>query len=146
MITHELALNRKFLGKEYTIGKFFVEDKPFCDCLEDIVRDLNKDGDITDPGEGKIPKETAIPYGRYKVVMAYMGKLKRNLPLLLNVPSFTGIFIHGGVDKNSTEGCLVLGINDVKGQVHGGKKYVDELSALITKWEEAGDETYITIF
>ena len=38
----KLLLDRKYLKKDYTIGKLYIEDKYFCDVLEDTVRDINK--------------------------------------------------------------------------------------------------------
>ena len=58
----ELFVFRKFFKETYTIGKFYVGDKFLTNTLEDKVRDLkdlNKDGDFTDQGEGKIYGETA---------------------------------------------------------------------------------------
>ena len=63
----ELLLKRIALRDTYTIGKLYVNGTYFCDTIEDKVRDLNKDGDLNDVGEGKIPSLTAIPYGKYEI-------------------------------------------------------------------------------
>jgi len=91
-----LSLNRVYLGDDYTIGRFSVNSKYFCDTLEDTTRDHNRDGDLDDPGEGKVYGETSIPYGTYNVVLTYSNRSKKVLPLLVDVPHFTGIRIHAG--------------------------------------------------
>ena len=55
---------------------------------EDKVRDLNKDGDLNDAGEGKVFGETAIPYGIYSVIMTMSPRFKRILPRLVDVNGF----------------------------------------------------------
>ena len=103
-MSRELTLERLYLKADYTIGRLLVDGDYFCDTLEDRVRDYNKDGDLLDEGEGKVYGETAIPYGRYSVVVSHSPKFRRDLPLLLNVPHFTGIRIHAGNHAGHTEG------------------------------------------
>ena len=120
----ELKLIRKYSKVNYTIGELRINDIYFTDCLEDPVRDLNKDGDLLDEGEGKIPCDTAIPYGTYDIILSMSPKFKRVLPLLLDVLHFTGIRIHAGT---KSDGCLIIGENTVPGKVINGKKYETKL-------------------
>lgn len=85
-----------FTGKS-TISELFIENEYQCLVLEDPVRPV------------KIPKETAIPYGIYEIVLSYSDKFDQLLPLLLNVPNFQGIRIHCGNKPADTEGCPLLG-------------------------------------
>lgn len=82
----KLELYRKFLGKDYTIGKLYINGDYFCDVLEDTVR----------PEGVKLYGKTAIPYGTYDIILTYSPRFKQKLPLLLNVPNFEGIRIHSG--------------------------------------------------
>lgn len=119
----ELFVIRKFFKQTYTIGRFYNENMFLCSTLEDRIRDLqdlNHDGDFNDPGEGKVYGETAIPCGRYEVIVTDSPKLKRRLPILLDVPGFTGIRIHAGRNERSTEGCILVGDNKIKGQLVNG--------------------------
>lgn len=116
-----LELNRIFFSPTYTIGKFFVNGIYWCDTIEDVNRDINKDGDLTDPGEFKVQDKTCIPFGHYNVIVNMSGRFKRMLPRILDVPSFDGILIHNGVDETSSSGCIILGENKVKGKVTNGK-------------------------
>ena len=57
----------------------------------------------------KIRGATAIPTGRYKVVISYSNRFRRYLPLLVDVPAFEGIRIHPGNVPSDTDGCLLPG-------------------------------------
>lgn len=111
----ELLLQRLHEKNEATIGQLFVfesdkagtEGKAFCYTLEDKVRLIrNENGDIV--GD-KIAGKTAIPNGRYEVIISYSFRFKKDMPLLLNVPKFEGIRIHTGNTTANTEGCILLG-------------------------------------
>ena len=141
----KLRLERIHLKDTYTIGKLYINDIYFCDTLEDKVRDLNKDGDLDDIGEGKIYGETAIPYGIYKIVITYSPKYKRYMPLLLNVKGFEGIRIHPGNDNGDTEGCLLVGENKVKGKVINSKVTYDKLYLLLKEIFDNKEEIHIEI-
>ena len=144
----ELFVIRKYFKEKYTIGRFYQEDKILCNTLEDKIRDLqdlNHDGDFTDPGEGKVYGETAIPCGRYKVVVTHSSKLKRRLPLLLNVPGFTGIRIHAGRNHKWTEGCILVGDNEKKGELVNGPYYETVIVNMIDEVSAKSEDTYITI-
>jgi hypothetical protein len=137
----ELIVNRFFKGDTYTIGRLSIDGNSFCDTLEDVVRDFNKDGDLNDPGESKIYGQTAIPYGRYKVVLSYSPKFKRILPEILNVPDFTSIRIHAGTTAGDTLGCLLVGKNMFKGSLSHSR--ITE-NALVLILQATKEDIYIT--
>ena len=132
----KLKLERLYLKDTYTIGKLYINDKYFCDTVEDKVRDLNKDGDLNDLGETKVYGETAIPYGTYEVEVTYSPKFKRKLPLIKNVPHFEGIRIHRGNYATSSHGCLIVGENKIKGGVINSTKYEVELTNILENTNE----------
>jgi len=119
----KLILRRKYLGAKYTIGALYIDGVYLCDTLEDQVRDINHDGDLNDEGEGKVFGETSIPYGIYAVDLTMSPKFKRLLPLIKDVPHFTGIRIHRGNAAKDTHGCILLGENKEKGKVLFSTKY-----------------------
>lgn len=144
----ELAVRRKYFKPTYTIGDFTADGKFLCNTLEDPIRDLqdfNHDGDFNDPGEGKIYGQTAIPCGRYTVTVSMSPKLKRRLPLIHNVPGFTGIRIHKLKTANGTEGCVGVGENKVKGQLINGEQWENVIIDLIDEATKRGDKCFITI-
>lgn len=128
-----LLLKRKALKDNYTIGDLYINGEFFCNTIEDKVRDLNKDGDLNDPGETKVMHKTAIPYGKYRVIVNLSPKFKKRLPRLLNVPHFDGVLIHGGLNENSSSGCIIIGVNDVVGQVHQSKEKLAELLLILDR-------------
>lgn len=125
-----LLLQRRIVnsnGVKNTIGNLFFNGIWFCYILEDTVRelkDLNKDGDFEDNGEGKIYGETAIPEGTYKVVLNISNRFKKLLPLLVDVPGFEGVRIHSGNTEADSHGCLITGMKT------DGKKVLDSRLAL----------------
>lgn len=101
-----LVIKRIFKGKDYTIGKMYINGEYFCDTLEDVVRE----------GE-KVYGQTAIPDGIYEIVLTMSNRFKKILPLLLKVPNFEGVRIHSGNSAADTEGCILVGKNKEKGKV-----------------------------
>ena len=98
----KLRLVREILGPRFTQGRLYVNGKFQCYTLEDADRKL-------DNGGVKIPGETAIPAGKYPVIVNYSSRFKRDMPLLVNVPQFSGIRIHPGNTAEDTEGCVLVG-------------------------------------
>jgi hypothetical protein len=105
----KLLLKRDTFGEDYTMGKLFIDNEPFCDTLEDKCRDLNNDNDLDDPGETKVYGETCIPGGVYKIIMFFSPHFKRILPRLIAVKGFDGILIHPGNTIKDTLGCILVG-------------------------------------
>jgi hypothetical protein len=93
----------------------------------------------------KIPHETAIPTGEYKVIVNLSLAKKRMLPRLLDVPGFSGILIHRGNTKNDSSGCILVGENKVKGKVINSTRYEKRLVEILTKAQEQGEENLIEI-
>ena len=128
-----LSLRRIYFAPTYTIGRLSIPSASFeCDTLEDTDRDANANG-VFDGQEVKIYGKTAIPYGRYRIAMTQSPKFSprygdRNVPLLLDVPHFSGILIHSGNTPADTEGCILVGENKVKGRVINSTPYELELT------------------
>lgn len=128
-----LTLKRVYPTDDYTIGELYIEGEYFCDTLEDTVR------------EKKIAGKTAIPYGKYEVIVNRSPRFKRELPLLLDVPNFTGIRIHRGNDAEDTSGCILVGENKVKGKVINSTKYELEITKLIKEAIDMDWQVFIEI-
>jgi hypothetical protein len=92
-----LKLERTWCGPKCTIGKLSVNGKFEVFTLEDVVR------------KEKVPGETAIPAGTYKVKLTRSQRFGRILPLIENVPGFDGVRIHPGNNAEDTEGCILVG-------------------------------------
>lgn len=98
-------------GSNYTISNLYIDGQRECFVLEDKVREL----DGVPVYAWKIPDETAIPKGTYKVIVNHSNRFNRDMPLLLGVPGFAGIRIHQGNTDKNTSGCLLLGTSWVGG-------------------------------
>jgi lysozyme len=95
----ELTLVRDVCGTDCTLGKLFVDGGFGCYTVEDVVR----------PDATKVPGKTAIPEGRYRLLVTRSPRFGRELPLLENVPNFEGVRIHPGNSAEDTEGCIIPG-------------------------------------
>lgn len=140
----ELLLKRKYLKNNYTIGDLYIDNKFYCNILEDTVRDFNKDGTFN-CGELKISGHTAIPYGEYEIKVTYSNKFNRELPLLLDVKHFAGIRIHRGNTVDDSSGCLLPGENKKEGTVVNSTKYEIELTKLIKECNTKKEKVIIKI-
>jgi len=116
----ELTLKRDILADGYTLGLLSVDGKHYCYTVEDMVR------------EGvKIPGKTAIPYGRYKVIVNMSNRFKKLLPLLLDVPGFEGVRIHSGNTAEDTEGCIIVGKVRTEKGVRDSRDVAQQLTELL---------------
>jgi hypothetical protein len=101
----KLTLNRHPTGLTCTIGDLWVDGQPFCNTLEDPIREV-----LGKPvSSWKVAGDTAIPAGTYPVEITYSPHFAEDLPLLLNVYGFEGIRIHAGNASKDTEGCILVG-------------------------------------
>ena len=134
----ELVLERKWKKSNYTIGILLIDNKKFCEVIEDKDRGL-KDSMTTEQIKLiKKPNMTAIPTGTYVVTLDvfsskfgnipfYKKVCNGKLPRLLNVKGFEGILIHCGNTQLDTSGCLIVGENKVKGKVINSKITFEKL-------------------
>jgi hypothetical protein len=100
-----LRLDRVRIYPKWTTGQLYVNGTFFCFTLEDVVREI--------PGvpveKWKIQNETAIPQGKYRVVLENSPKFGDNTPTLVDVPGFKYIRVHSGNTDRDTDGCIIVG-------------------------------------
>lgn len=142
----KLELKRIAKRTTYTIGKLYIDGKYFCDTLEDKDRGLTQKTPLTTIKKIKIPNETAIPTGVYKVIVNSSPKFRRNLPRLLDVPGFDGILIHRGNSDKDSSGCILVGENKVVGKVINSTGYEHKIVDLLTEAQNRGEVITITIY
>ena len=146
----EILLTRIAKKKTYTIGRLCIleevideystgtAEKYFCDTLEPTWRDYEH-------GAYKIKGKSAIPEGRYAVVISWSPKLKQWLPILLGVPKFSGIRIHAGNTAKDTEGCILVGNNREVGKVLDSRIWLHRLKQKIVEAKDRGEAVWITV-
>ena len=140
----QLRLERLWPKPTYTVGRLYVDGQLFCNTLEDKVADLNRNG-VFDGTEKKVPGETAIPYGTYRIFYGWSPRFGRNLPRLLNVTAFEGILIHPGNTAEDSAGCILVGKNTEVGRLTQSRYYSDELNKLIDAAQRRGENITIEI-
>ena len=121
----ELVVARRPTVKQTTFGRLSINDHFECYTLEDAVREIHG-GPVT---EWKIPGETAIPRGRYRLALEDSPKFGPDTMTLKDVPGFSYIRIHAGNDDSDTEGCLLVGQRILEQQDDGGN-ILDSRAAL----------------
>lgn len=150
----ELILERIAKRKTYTIGRIYIqrrvndeylagtENQYFCDTLEPTWRDYEH-------GAYKVKGRSAIPEGRYAVVISWSPKFKAWLPILLGGPEFNrkwqGIRIHAGNTAEDTEGCILVGKNKLVGQVVDSRIWLHRLKQKIVEAKDKGEAVWLTI-
>ena len=106
----EIILTRTEKNAASTIGKLAIVGHSFtCLALEDVDRGLTKAMTLDQIQAAKVQNKTAIPTGRYQVIIDFSTRFQKAMPLLLNVPGFAGIRIHSGNTDADTDGCILLG-------------------------------------
>ena len=150
----ELLLTRIAKKKTYTIGRLCIleevideystgtAERYFCDTLEPTWRDYAN-------GAYKVKGRSAIPEGRYAVVISYSPKFGAWLPILLGGPEFNrkwqGIRIHAGNCSEDTEGCILVGKNREVGKVLDSRIWVHRLKQKIVEAKDKGEAVWLTI-
>ncbi len=61
------------------------------------------------PWKNNEPRESCIPSGDYRCVLAWSNRYQRLMPRLLNVPGREGILLHPGNQTKDTSGCILVG-------------------------------------
>ena len=138
--TLELRLHRIAKRAGYTIGRLYVGGSLFCDTLEPTWRDVGWGR----PGR-KVAGKTAIPEGRYPLVVTRSPKFKAWLPLLVGVPQFEGVRIHAGNTAADTEGCILVGRNRRVGMVLSSRDTLARLLAVLTEARAKDKALWITV-
>lgn len=109
----ELKLIRKVFTEHTTMGDLFVNGVYECHILEDKDRELTQSMSIGDINRAKVYGKTCIPYGKYRVIITKSESFSTKaghdvyLPLIMNVPGYSGIRIHKGNTEFDTYGCLL---------------------------------------
>jgi hypothetical protein len=128
----EMILKREVFTEKSTIGSLYVNGVFECFILEDKDRGIHSSMPLAQIEKMKVYGETAIPYGKYKVIYnrseAFSKKKGHEvkLPLLMDVPAWKGVRIHTGNKPEHSLGCLLT----------GGKKSVDFVSNSTIEYEQ----------
>ena len=145
----ELKLIRKYKKQDYTIGQLYYNDQFLCNTLEDHDRGLHSNMSIEEIKKIKKPLLTAIPTGTYNITLDivspkfskypfYQEVCKGKLPRLQNVKGFDGILIHCGTRADNSSGCILVGLNKIKGGLVESKEIFKMLYQLLQDHKQEG--------
>lgn len=154
-----LTVERKYKKSTYTIGMLYINGKFFSNTLEDTDRGLNSDMSGSEIMSKKVYGKTAIPRGTYEITLDvispkyctnnfYKQVCNGKVPRLLNVKGFEGILIHVGEGYNGkdlTSGCLLVGMNTIKGGLTRSKECFKELYKKLKTAVNNGEKITITV-
>lgn len=127
----EIKVIRSVFSPTTTLGKMYIDNQFYAFTCEDTVREIKANC------TGKIKNKTAISDGKYEIVQSYSERFGKYLPLLLNVPCFEGIRIHGGNTSLDSEGCILIGEHgDMIERIWNCRQKVISLVALLKKVEK----------
>lgn len=152
----EILIHRKWKREDYCIGRLSIDGTFICNTMEDADRGLDDGMPDWMIRNKKIPNVTAIPTGRYEVDMStvsprfsqksfYMEVCQGKVPRLKNVKGFDGILLHTGNDETHSSGCLLVGLNTVKGKLTDSKETFKKVYTLMKEAHDRGETIYITI-
>ena len=154
--TLELLVDRKYKKETYTIGNLYVDGEWFCNTVEDEDRGLESSMSLEEINKRKVYAETAIPAGRYKVIMDvvspkynrvkwYKDNFGGRMPRLENVKGFSGILIHPGTTAVDSAGCIIVGLNKIKGNVLDSRATFQKLWKKLEEAHKRNETIYLTI-
>ncbi len=123
----ELTVIRTDLLPDKTFGLLDINGEFFCHTLEDTDRKLESNP------TGKVYGETAIPRGKYTVVLDFSHRFKKTLPHVLGVSLFDGIRIHPGNTAADTHGCILVGDSRNESGVAESRKAFERLMERLSK-------------
>lgn len=152
----EILVHRKYKKTDYTISNMFIDGEFVCNVIEDTDRGLHDGMQDFMIRSRKIPTKTAVPTGRYEVLMNvvspkfsqkpfYMEVCKGKVPRLKNVKGFEGILIHAGSDHTHSAGCLLVGKNTIRGKLTESQETFKKIYALMKKAYDKGEKIFINI-
>lgn len=140
----EIEINRYNFGPLQCEGTLKVNEEYLCDTLEPKAIDWSK--------QRKVKGKTAIPEGRYRLVMSYSTKFHREMPYLENVPEFTGIMIHTGNvatrpdgTSGDSQGCILVGTNMEQGRLHASRVAFEKLNTILHAAISIHEEVWVTV-
>lgn len=142
----ELILRRKYKKADYTIGKLYNDMQYLCDTMEPPVRNIAST--MSAKAINKVKEQygpTAIPPGRYPIVINWSNKFGKWLPLLVGVKGYNGVRIHAGNKPSETQGCILPGYNNRPGYLLQSTTCLNTIMRLLQDCFDKGGAAWITI-
>jgi len=142
----EIVVTRKTRTPRSTIGTLTIPGNPFtCFTLEDQDRGLNNKMPLSEIQKAKVFGRTAIPAGRYQVIIDFSDHFGTDMPHILNVPDYGGVRIHSGNVPADTLGCLLVGLDQGTDIITNSRLAFTSFYMVLKQAIDSGEAVYITI-
>lgn len=152
----KLVIDRAWQEDTYTISRLYVDGKRFYESLEDKDRGLKQTDSLEHILKVKVPGETAIPSGTYKITLDIVSQKYKaikwyddlcggRMPRLLDVPGFDGILIHPLTTALESRGCIGVGRNTIKGKLTSSRAIFKVLYKMMEAADNRGEELEIEV-
>ena len=105
----KIKVVREVFTDKSTIGSLYLNDVFFCYTLEDKDRGLEQSQSLIIIQAKKLFGITAIPYGKYPLIVNKSPKFGRLLPRLQGIKGYDGVLIHRGNSAEHSHGCILVG-------------------------------------
>ena len=149
----EIKVDRKWKKEKYTIGRLYINGEFICNTIEDTDRGLTQSMSEEEIKSKKIYGKTAIPSGRYKILMNvvspkfsqkefYMNVCKGKVPRLEGIKGFSGVLILSAATADNVEGCIGVGFNTEIGRLTSIKEAFEKV---YSKLSSSKEDIWITI-
>lgn len=140
----EFRVIREYFGKPengkegFTKGTLLAEGTRIAYTVEDEDRHLETDGE-------KVYGKTAIPRGRYRIMVDFSHRFQKPLPHIMDVPKYEGVRVHGGNRAEQSLGCILIGTIPTPDGVANCLPAVKRIIELIEADDAIGKESWISI-
>lgn len=135
-----LTVQREETVLGYTPGRLYIDGTFEAFTCEPPIREI--------PGQPmatwKIANHTAIPAGRYRVIIDRSERFGCDMPRVLDVPGFEGVRIHAGNTARDTEGCLLIGKSGTATGISDSRAEFDQFAPKLQAALLDGGEAWIT--
>jgi len=152
----DMVLERFAFESNHTLGHLYVlYDEPKMQCIDGELVNVDRTYvcDTLEPKRRNLKKErlvpfrTAIPEGRYRLLITKSYQFGRWLPLVLDVPGFKGVRIYSGnypADTYARPG-IIVGWNRKRTMLVNSRSALQQLMLAMTAALDRGEELWLTI-
>ncbi len=145
----EILQKRVKRGKNSTLSILYVDGVKRGYVVEDKDRDLHSTMTLAQIKAIKVHSQTAIPTGRYQIVLHFSDGMKRWVAMFLGVLGFSYIYMHIGNWIKDTKGCVLPGLSwgfeNGEYCVRNSSKLFEPLLGEIRVAIKSGEEVWYTI-
>lgn len=144
-----LTLVRRWPSDKACEGDLLVDGERLCATLEDPARGLDAATMmVTEIRAKKVPGQTAIPRGVYRVELYNSPKHGPDTLQLRGVPGFSNIQIHVANKAEQLEGCIAVGLEPTAKTddwIGGSGAALAALKAKVIPRMKAGEACYLAV-